>query len=137
MQKKLKNFIDNEIQKNINNISEYYGIRLYNKYISIQSDINKRYHYSLDYDVIKTPFDLQVACKNEVINYIRPKVCNVIAKELTYQFLILYSKSVKNLFIDSFENVFRNMSYSVNQKISKEISAKTKEIYNEIIYRYK
>ena len=135
--KKVKNFIDNEIQKNINNISEYYGIRLYNKYISIQSDINKRYHYSLDYDVIKTPFDLQVACKNEVINYIRPKVCNAIAKELTYQFLILYSKSVKNLFIDSFENVFRNMSYSVNQKISKEISAKTKEIYNEIIYRYK
>ena len=134
---KVKIFIDNEIQKNINNVSEYYGNRLYNRYISIQSDINKQYYYSLDDDVIKTPFDLKMMCKNEITNYIKPKVTEIIAKELTYQILILYSKSIKNLFIDSFESAFKNMSYSVNKKISKEISIKTKEIYNEIIYRYK
>jgi len=133
---KVKIFIGNDIQKNLNNISEYYSCRLYNKYISIQSDINKQYKYSLDYDAIKTPFDLKVTCKNEIMNYIKPKVFNEILMQLTFEFLISYSKMIRNLFIDSFENVYKSMSYYINQKISKEITAKTKEIYNEIIYRY-
>ena len=133
---KVISFINNEIDKNLNNISDYYSQRLYNKYISIQSDINKQYKYSLDYNAIKTPFDLKVTCKNEVLNYIRPKVNEILRIELVNNFLVSYSQSIKNIFIDSFENVFRNMCYSINLKISEEISTKTKEIYNEIIYRY-
>ena len=134
---KVKNYINNEIQKNLYIISDYYSNRLYNKYISIQSDINKQYHYSLDYEVIKTPFDLKTICKNEILSSINTKVNYKISKELISEFLIKYSKLMKDLFIESFENVFRNMNYFINKKISMEISEKSKEIYNEIIYRYK
>ena len=134
--KKIITFIDNEIQKNINNISDKLKNVLYTKYISIQSDINRQYKYSLDYNVIEKPFDLLITCKNEIVNYIKPKIKKELIKELTFNYLISYSNAIKNLFINSFEIIFENMKYFINQKICAEISAKTKEVYNEIKYRY-
>ena len=133
----VKNFIETETQKNLNKISEYYSYRLYNKYVSIISDINKQYQNSLGVETIKTPFDLKLICKNEVLNYIRTKVNDKIIKVLIIEFFISYSKGIKDYFIKSFENVFKNMRYFINQKISEEISMKANEIYNVIIYRYK
>jgi len=133
----VKNFIETETQKNLNKLSEYYSYRLYNKYVSIISDINKQYQNSLGVETIKTPFDLKLICKNEVLNYIRTKVNDKIIKVLIIEFFISYSKGIKDYFIKSFENVFKNMRYFINQKISEEISMKANEIYNEIIYRYK
>ena len=133
---KIEKFIGNEIQKNLYNISKYYSNKLYNRYISIQSDINKEYKYSLDPDVIQTPFDLKLTCKNEIMNYIKPKVFNEILIRLTIEVLISYSKSIKNLFIDSFENTFKSMNYYINQKIYKELTEKANEIFNEMKYRY-
>ena len=134
--KKIITFIDNEIQKNINNISDKLKNVLYTKYISIQSDINRQYKYSLDYNVIEKPFDLLITCKNEIVNFIKPKIKKELIKELTFNYLISYSNAIKNLFINSFEIIFENMKYFINQKICAEISAKTKEVYNEIKYRY-
>ena len=128
----VKGFINREIQKNIYNIAEKYTGNLCNKYISIQSDINKKYQYSLDKEVIKTPFDMKLNCRNEIINYITPKVNNLVIKKLTISFLVAYSQSIKDLFINSFENIFKKMNSYINKKISKEIEEKTKEIYDEM-----
>ena len=132
----LSAFINHEVLKNLNYISDYYCPRLYNIYVSIQSDINKEYKISLGTDVIKAPYDLKIICKKEILEHIRPYVTNKVIQELFFLILIEYSYSLQLSFINSFEEIFKSLSNSINEKISGEILNISQNIYNEIIYRF-